>query len=75
MGFKRYRTSSGAHVTIAESFAKLNPSKYEELPSEDALDANGKPMPTTHPTRVPLGETPPKPTMPVAEKTSAKKEA
>ena len=44
MAWKRYRTETGAHVTLNYTADGLI-----ELPAEPALDANGRPRPATYP--------------------------
>ncbi|GAA2183379.1 hypothetical protein GCM10009785_26720 [Brooklawnia cerclae] len=45
--FKRYRTPTGAHVTVSETFGTKR--GWTELPKEAALDVNGKPRPPIQP--------------------------
>lgn len=47
MAWKRYRTETGAHVTLNYTADGLI-----ELPAEPALDANGRPRPATYPKHI-----------------------
>lgn len=47
MAWKRYRTETGAHVTLNYTAEGLI-----ELPAEPALDENGRPRPATYPKRI-----------------------
>ena len=47
MAWKRYRTETGAHVTLNYTAEGLI-----ELPAEPALDENGRPRPATYPTHI-----------------------
>lgn len=69
MAFKRYRTPTGAHVTLSTAWAGPG---YTEL-KEDPLGIDGKPKPPTQPTRKTTG---PKPVTALkAADTEATKEA
>ena len=47
MAWKRYRTETGAHVTLNYTADGLI-----ELPAEPALDENGRPRPATYPKHI-----------------------
>lgn len=49
MAWKRYRTATGAHVTLNYEAPDLT-----ELPTDPPLDINGKPRPPAYPEHIEL---------------------